>query len=90
MVDEGGCTLISQVDRHAGAETIKSSSTHSLQQDPILARLLPFIPKVLGTVREGIVVKPIADFESVLVLFGISTKHGVREPFISVLEAEYP
>ena len=90
MDDEGGCTLISQVDCHAGVETIKSSSTHSLQQGPMLTGLLPFIPKVLSMVREGILMKPIADFESVLFLFGISTEHGVREPFAWVLEAEYP
>jgi hypothetical protein len=56
--------------------------------DPILARLLPFTPKLLGTVREG--VKPIVNFENVLFLFGISTEHGIREPFVWVLEAEYP
>ena len=89
-VDEGGCTLTSQLDRDAGVETIKSSSTHSLQQDPILAGLLLFTSKLLGTVREGIIVKHIADFDSALFLFGISTEHGVREHFVWVLEAEYP
>jgi hypothetical protein len=82
--------LVSQVDRHAGVETIKSSSTHSLQQDSILSGLLPFTPKLLGTVREGIIAKPIADFENVFFSFGTSTEHGVREPFVWVLEAEYP
>ena len=89
MDDEGGCTLVSQVDRHAGVQTIKASS-NSLQQDPVLAVLLPFTPKLLGTIREGIVVKPIADFESALLSFGISTEHGVREPLVWILEAKYP
>jgi hypothetical protein len=68
---------------------LQLASSHSLQQDPILAGLLSFTPKHLDTVREGIIVKHIADFESVLFLFGISTEHGVREPFVWVLEAEY-
>ena len=91
MDDGGSCKLVSQVDRHAGVETIKSSSTHSLQKNSILAGLLSFTPKLLGTLREGIINlgRNLLWILKACFFFLIYLQSMAREPFVLVLEAEY-